>query len=160
MKNSKTEESEFNVVAKELGVSFWDVKTVVNSFFDSISNEAKSLPFDNYRKIYTKAAFDKYSFVRSIPFVGRIGPTYSRYLRWRSNESENIETRTRPKTRSKLFPEEIEAIVEILLNGGEYKPEKKRPNYKRIWIVGDGYKKQARQIIVKDKEDNVHNQES
>lgn len=151
MKNSRIEEEDFDSVAEELGVSPADVKNVVNSFFDSIVSEARKLPFDNDRKIYSKSVFDKHSFARSIPFIGRIGPVYSRYLKWRANESQGINMVPRPKSGSKLFPEEIEAIADIVLSGGKYEPKKKREtNYKRIWLVYDSGKKQARQVIPKE----------
>lgn len=150
MKNSKLEEKDFNSVAEELGISPNDVKNVVNSFFDSIVSESRSLPFDNHRKIYSKSAFEKYAFVRSIPFIGRVGPVYSRYLKWRANESKEIEMIPKPKSGSRLLPEEIEAIAEIVLSGGEYTEKKKSKNYKHIWLVGEDGKRSARQVIPKE----------
>jgi hypothetical protein len=158
MKNSKIEDKDFDAVANELGVSPADVKNVVNSFFDSIVYEARKLPFDNHRKIYSKSAFEKHAVVRSIPFIGRIGPTYTRYLKWRANESKDINMVPRPKSKTKLFPEEIEAIAQSVLAGNVYESQKTRKkNYKRVWLVFDSYKKQAGQVI--PKEEDVYYQE-
>lgn len=150
MKNSRIEECDLAGVAEELGVSSGDVRNVVNSFFDAIVSDARKLPFDNHRKIYSKSAFEKHAFVRSVPFIGRLGPTYSRYLKWRANESKRFEMVSRPKSGSKLFPEEIEAIASIVLSGGRYEKKKRETNYKRIWLVYDSGKKQARQVIPKE----------
>lgn len=150
MKNSRTEERDFASVAEEFGVSANDVKNVVNSFFDVIVGEAKKMPFDNHRKIFSKTAFDKHASAWSIPFIGRIGPVYSRYLKWRANEAQQINMVSRPKSGSKLFPEEIEAIAEAVLSGGKYEKKKKEINYKRVWLVLDSGKKQARQVIPKE----------
>lgn len=158
MKNSRIEDRDFEVVAEELGVSPADVKNVVNSFFDSIVYEARKLPFDDCRKIYSKTAFEKHSSVRSIPFIGRLGPTYTRYLKWRANESKNVNMVPRPKSKTKLFPEEIEAIAQSVLAGNVYEPLKTRTkNYKRVWLVFDSHKKQAGQVI--PKEEDVYYQE-
>jgi hypothetical protein len=156
MKNSKTEERDFRRIADEFDINAEDVKNIVNSFFDTISSESRKLPFDNPRKIYSKAVFDSFasSRINNIPYIGRIGPVYSRYLKWRANEAKGIEMIPRQRTKKKLTQEEIEAVAEIVLKGGTYVPDKKRNNnFKRIWMVGEDGKKSAGQVIPKKKED-------
>lgn len=150
-RKSKTEESAFREIAEVSGLPIADISTIVNSFFGAILSESRSLPFDNPRKIFSKDAFDKYVKVQNIPFLGRFGPNYNRYLKWRTNEANEIDMFVRKKNK-KLTQEEIEALAEIVLNGGEYVKEKKKQNYKRVWFVGKDGKRLARQAIQKEED--------
>ena len=155
MKNNRIDQDDFRGVAEEIGVSPEDVKNVVNSFFGVIASEARSLPFDTPRKIYSKSAFNKFASPRihNIPYIGRIGPIYSRYIKWRVNEAKDIEMVPRPRSSKRLLPEEIEAIAEVVLNGGTYTAKKKENKFKRVWLVNDNGKKSARQVIPKTEKD-------
>lgn len=155
MKNNRIEEQEFKEIAERFGVEPNDVKNVVNSFFDVIISEAGKLPFDNPRKIFSRAAFGNRIKVRNIPYIGRIGPAYSRYLKWRRNEAKGIRMIPRPNSKAKLLHDEIEAIADLVLNGGTYVPKEKsrKKPYKRVWMVDEGCKRQARQVI--PKEENI-----
>lgn len=146
-------------VAKELGINVSDVHNTVRSFFGAILSESRKLPFNDRKKIFRKNAFDKFCFVQNIPSIGRIGPSYSRYLQWRANEANCIPQRVEKRKGNRLSDEDIELIADAILSGKEI-PEikKKRGNelFERVWIVDECGKKQARQVIIKDK-DNVQN---
>ena len=150
------DEADFVSVANKLGYDAEDVRKVVHSFFDSITIEARNLPFDDGRKIYSKEVFDSYRSVYQIPKLGRIGPVYSRYLKWRANESRNQELAHRSNRKGKYLEEDIEKYAADILSGkNPEKPEKKKAKefYDRIWLIGKDGKKQARQIIKKSSED-------
>ena len=140
----------YNQIAQELGVPVSEVRKAVLSFFDCIVLGARKLPFDNPRKIYTKKAFDAFQHVHSIPFIGRIGTNHSRYMKWRANESKDVNTVLRSSYKHGLSEGDIELIAENALAGVTYVPEKKKNNFQRIWMVGENGKRQARQVIPKD----------
>ena len=87
--------------------------------------------------------------IRCLPYIGRLGPSYSRYLTWRANDSKNFPMMLHPGKRKWMSQEEIELIAKKLLNGEEM-PEIQKKAFDRIWLVGEGGKKQARQVIKKD----------
>ena len=152
MYRNLTEEAEFRRIGSELGIDSTDVKRVVNSFFSVILEDVRKLPFDNHRKIYSKEKFDSYCTVRNIPSIGRIGPVYSRYLKWRANESAGYEMRPRSSYRSRMLQGEIEDIAAAILSGKTPSLTKKKKGselYDRIWLVGENGKKSARQVIPK-----------
>lgn len=156
MRSSKTELADYSAIAKSHGLAPEEVKSIVSSFFDTISSGAKSLKFDNPRKIFSKPAFESASAgkVVNIPYIGRIGPIYSRYLKWRRNEAKGITMIPRQKIKKGLTQDEIETIAEIVLGGGQYVRESKRKNnFKRVWLVGTKGKTQARQVIPKREKD-------
>lgn len=149
----KTNNSRCLEVAELLGLDLSDVKRAVWSFFDSISVHAKRLPFDNRRRIYTADSFSLLSFVRHIPFVGRLGPVYSRYLLWRSNELNNDQIAPRSSYRHRWKQSELETMAADILSGKTpsiIQKRKKSELYDTIWIVGKDGKKLARQVIKKD----------
>lgn len=141
----------FTEISRSLSVDPGDVGKVVISFFDSIVLGAKALPFDNCRKIYSKDVFDTLVTVSSIPYIGRIGPVYSRYLKWRANASCEVEQRSRKSYKHHLTKQDIESIADAILSGREPVIEKKKYSelFNRVWIVGKDGKKQARQVIPK-----------
>lgn len=153
MKASKTELRDFEIVANQLGVSVSDVKNIVNSFFDVLVSESRKLPFDNPQKIFSKEVFDRFAVVRQIPFIGRLGPSYSRYLKWRANEAKEIKMVPKHLARKKFTKDEVETIAEMVLKGEGYAPpeRKRNNNYKRVWLVGQEGKKSARQVIPKER---------
>lgn len=153
MRKNKTESRDFEIIAEREGVTTSDVKNIVNSFFDVLVSESRKLPFDTPRKIFSKAAFEKNVSVQNIPFIGRFGPSYTRYLKWRANESKGIRMVPREAARKKYTSEEIETIAEMVLKGEGYAPpeRKRNNNYKRVWLVGQDKKKSARQVIPKER---------
>ena len=150
---NKTDEAEFRRIASELGLEVEDVSSIVNSFFAVMLGEARSLPFNNHRKIFTKDKFSEYAVVRNIPYIGRLGPAYSRYLKWRGNESRDLSQVPRSSYRSRLSQNEVENMAAEILSGGTPSPIRKKRNselYERVWLVGQDGKKSARQVIPKE----------
>lgn len=153
MGRSKSDIKEFRRIASELGLEVEDVASIVDSFFAIIAGEARSLPFNNHRKIFTKDKFSDYAVVRNIPYIGRLGPAYSRYLKWRGNEARDLSQVPRSSYRSRFSQDEVENIAAEILSGGTPSPLKKKRNselYERVWLVGQDGKKSARQVIPKD----------
>ena len=154
MASSRIEEADYRKIAEELNLEASDVKRAVSSFFSLIVSDARKLPFDNHKKIYSKEKFDEYVVVRNIPFIGRIGPSYSRYLKWRVNESKNYSMALRDSFKSRMSQGEIEDIAAAVLSGGvplEPKRLKGSDMFDRVWLVGKEGKKSARQVIPKEK---------
>ena len=88
---NRLDEGVYKVIAESNSMDIESVRTIVSSFFGAIVSEARALPFNNERKIYTKAKFDEYVSVTNIPYIGRLGPSYSRYLKWRANAAKETE---------------------------------------------------------------------
>lgn len=153
MARSLIDEAEYRKIGEELGIDPADVKRAVGSFFSVILEDCKELPFNNHRKIYSREKFSEYSVVRNIPYIGRIGPVYSRYLKWRANEAAGYEMTPRSSYRSRRLQGEIEDIAAAILSGKAPSISKKKKGselYDRIWIVGKDGKKSARQVIPKN----------
>ena len=156
MGRNRLDEAEYRRIGEEFGLSPQDVRRAVCSFFDSLVQDASALPFDNPRKIFSKEKFDGYGKVRNIPFIGRIGPSYSRYLKWRANVSVGIEMAPRSSFRRGVTQSEIEGTAEAILSGRTPPPLRKRKGkemFERVWLVGQDGKKSARQVIPKEKID-------
>lgn len=160
MRRNKIDEKEFLRIANELGVEYSDVKSAVISFFDAIVKEADKLPFDNPNRIYKKDKFAEYEKVWSIPYIGRIGTSYSRYLKWRANEAKGMEMAKRSDYRTSISQEDIEKLAKQVLEDWKEGDEKvgKIPiqrlrsyPFKRVWMIDKEKKKQARQVIPKKK---------
>lgn len=142
-------------VAQELNLPVSEVRRAVHSFFGIIIRESRSLPFDNQRKIFTKEKFAEFEGVTNIPCIGRIGPVYSRYLKWRGNEAKNTVQAFRSDYRRAITQDEIEHMAEEILSGKAPSPVTKRKNsdlFNRVWVVGKDGKKSARQVIPKESE--------
>ena len=154
----RVEDADCLAVAEILSVPQGEVKRAVASFFGIIVSGAKSLPFNNVRKIYTRNAFNEYAFAVNIPSIGRVGPVYSRYLRWRANEAKQIEQEPRSNYRHGVTQSEIENMAGEILAGMTPAPlVRKRGNelYHRVWLVGEDGKRLARQVILKKEEKDV-----
>lgn len=154
MARSRPDEAEYRRIAERHGLDPRDVKRMVNSFFSVILRDCRSLPFDNPKRIYSKEMFDGMVKARCIPYVGRIGPVYSRYLKWRANESVGIEMAPRSSYRRRITQSEIEDTAAAILSGRtppQLKKRKGKEMFDRIWLVGQEGKKSARQVIPKEK---------
>lgn len=152
MWRDRTEEEMLGLVSDGLDVPLPEVRRAVHSFFSAIFKSARDLPFNDERRIYTKDGFDELSGVWNIPYIGRMGPVYSRYLAWRSNEAKTLEQVSRSRFRKGMTQDEIEHMAEEILAGKTPSPVKKRKvseMYKRVWMVGKKTRKQARQVIPK-----------
>lgn len=158
MGRNKIEESDYRSIAEETGLDAADVKRAVQSFFAIILRDAKKLPFNTWKKIYQKDKFNEIAAVRNIPYLGRLGPVYSRYLKWRANEARELNQVPRSSYRSRLSQSEIENMAADILSGKTPSPIKKKKGsemYSRVWMVGKDGRRQARQVIPKDTEDGI-----
>ena len=158
MPKNRIDEAEFAEIAKRLGVPQSEVRRAVYSFFGVIVRESRNLPFDDSTRIYTKERFDDFVKVRNIPYIGRIGPVYSRYLKWRGNEAKNQSQVKRSDYRNGLSQDEIENIAADVLSGNTPAPVKKKRGidlYNRIWMMGRVGKRMARQVIKKEETNGI-----
>lgn len=150
---NRVDSAEYREIAEMFGLESSEVGRAVESYFSLVLSDARKLPFDNPQKIYSKAKFGSFSRVRGIPYIGRMGPSYTRYLKWRANEAKDVDMVNKPKRRPGYSKEEIETFAEALLSGKAPKlPEMKSVGelYKRVWLVGDDGRKQASQVILKE----------
>ena len=155
MGRDSSEWNAYRRIADDIGITEFDVSKVVRSFFDIIRLSASKLPFDNRRKIFSKDKFDEYGKVHHIPFIGRLGPVYSRYLAWRSNEAGNYDMEPRSSYRSRITDDDLESLYDAVMSGAEvHMPERKSKKdlYHSVWLVGKNGKRLARQVIPKNKE--------
>lgn len=154
---NRLEEATYRSIAESFSLDYETVRTIISSFFGSIVGESRSLPFNDSRKIFTKQKFDEYVSVTNIPYIGRIGPSYTRYLKWRANASRDIEQKAAGDFRSRLTEDEIEEAATKILSGESVELRKKKTTdlYKRVWLVGKTGKRQARQVIPKTKQDGI-----
>lgn len=155
MGRNRTDEAEYRRIGEKLGLSPNDVGRAVKSYFESIARDASTLPFDNPRKIFSKERFNACGKVVNIPYIGRMGPVYSRYLKWRANVSVGIEMAPRSSYRSGVTRSEIEGTAEAILSGRTPPPivkKKGKEMFERVWLVGVDGKKSARQVIPKKEE--------
>lgn len=159
MARNKSDERDYEKIARELGVSPSDVRSCVLSLFDSIERSFRPMPFSTPRKIFSRKLFAEYIRVWNIPYIGRIGPSYSRYLSWRANEAKGIDMTSRSAYRTVYTQEEVEELAKAALNDWrdgdppvdlDRKSNRNYP-FERVWLVGTDGKKQARQVIPKDK---------
>lgn len=158
MPRNKIEDADFAAIANEIGVPASEVRRAVYSFFGIIVREARNLPFDDSTRIYTREKFDDLVKVRNIPSIGRIGPVYSRYLKWRGNEAKSQTQVNRSDCRARVSQSEIETMAVEALSGKAPSPVVKKnvsKNYKRIWMIGRVGKKLARQAIQEEKENGI-----
>ena len=154
MRSSKKDEAVYRRIADDGGLSPSEVRKAVASFFDIVAIESRTLPFDNPRKIYSVKAFKEFERVYCIPYVGRIGTSHSRYLKWRANESKNENMVLRSSYKNGLNQDDIEYLAMEALSGKNVKkPNNRKVPYKRVWMIGEEGKRQARQVIPKEKED-------
>ena len=153
MQTSRIDEAEFRRIAGKYGLSDKEVRRAVHSFFDIIVSEANRLPFDNPERIYLRDKFDELVTIRNIPFIGRIGPAYSRYLKWRGNEARGVTMVARSRYRSRLTDDDLDYIAGEILAGRTPPPVVKRKGkdmYNRIWLIGKNGKRLAYQVIPKE----------
>lgn len=151
MRRNREDEKAYRSLAKQFGVNQSEVHKIVISFFDQIALEARMLPFDNQYRIYSRKAFENASHVASIPFIGRIGPVYSRYLKWRANISKDLELAPRENYRLRLTQDDIENMAASVLAGKtpSLVRRKNKEMFDNIWLVDTDGKKLARQVIKK-----------
>lgn len=155
MPKNTLEEALFSEISLSHNLPISEVRRAVGSFFGSLVRDSRHLPFDDPTRIYTKEKFEEFVNVMNIPSIGRIGPVYSRYLKWRGNESKSITQEHRSKYRSGITQDEIEHMAEDILSGKAPAPVKRKKSYElfnRVWMVGRVGKRLARQVIPKEKD--------
>ena len=153
MGRNRREYARFRSLSARYGLDESEVRRIVTSFFEVFGMDARSLPFDNPKKIFSRDAFDGKSTVRQIPYIGRLGPVYSNYLKWRANESGQLQMVPRSSYRSGITQNEIENMAVAALSGSapSFEKKKKSEMFDRVWLVGQDGKKSARQVIPKEK---------
>lgn len=156
MSKNNIEESLFSEIAVSHNLPVSEVRRAVYSFFGSLVRDSRRLPFDDPTRIYSREKFEEYVSVMNIPSIGRIGPVYSRYLKWRGNESKNLNQEHRGKYRKGITQDEIEHMAEEVLSGKPPTPVQRKKSYElynRIWMVGKVGKRLASQVIPKENND-------
>lgn len=156
MRASKRERHDIREIARSLGVDEDEAWKAVLSFFGAMKDYARSLPLDNPGRIYLRDGFEKFGKVWHIPGIGRIGPVYSRYLRWRANEAASITQKGRRGYMKELSEKEIDSMAKDILSGKAPSTLQKRIKgmYNNVWLVGKEGKKLAWQVIPKTKEND------
>lgn len=155
MKLSRTDRARCRCISDETALPQREVMKAVEAYFDSIVEKTRSLPFDTPKRIYSRAAFARCSFVVNIPYIGRIGPVYSRYLKWRSSESRDIDMVSRADVREDHFRPMIEEAARDALDGKAVdvralRERIPRGKYEKVWLVdAEGRRRSARQLIKK-----------
>lgn len=155
MPRNRLQEADYRALAHEFSIPASEIKRAVNSFFGVIVKEARELKLDNERRIYGKSRFEEFGTVRNIPRIGRLGPSYSRYLKWRANEAKRLEQKDRSNYKSRYFASDLERFADDVLSGRKPEPLKKRRSkelYDRIWLVDKYGKRLARQVIPKNED--------
>lgn len=157
MPRNREDDKVFSSIAKKYGIDASEVKRIVNSFFDILPLESRKLPFNTPTRIFTKDKFEELSSVYQIPYIGRLGPVYSRYLLWRKNESELIEQTDKSSLKKETSKQKAERIAQMLIYGSDSTGNMmEKPEYKRVWIVKQNGKSLARQVIpINDNKENV-----
>lgn len=157
MKLSRHDVRTCSKIAEESGLPVSEIKKAVTSYFDSIVSVTRKLPFDNRNRIYSKEAFVDNSFVVNIPYIGRIGPVYSLYIKWRKEVAKEFQRVPRKQVRQIYTRPLIEEEARKALSGQKVntkilKERIPRGKFNKIWLIGkDGKRKAARQVIVNDK---------
>lgn len=157
MKANKQTRQTYREIADRFGITPAEVSKIINSFFSPILADVRKLPFDDPHKIYKKDKVEELGFVRLIPFLGRIGVSYNRYLKWRANDSKSIIQKPRKDFKPKVTQEDIEHVAAEIIAGRPAPSVKKKERtdlYDRVWLIGKKGKKLAGQVIPKDQSEN------
>lgn len=148
MPRNKKDDIEFSFLARKYGLEASEVRRIVFSFFDILQLKASKLPLDNPTRIFSKDKFNDFVYVYHIPYIGRIGPVYSRYLLWRKNESVLIEQKNKVSFHNETERQKAERIAcEIIYGKRKCCKDDRKKKYKRVWMVGKDGKRLAKQII-------------
>ena len=148
-------------VAAEIGLTEKETACIVRSFFTEIVREARRLPFDDGTRIYKNDRFIEIAKAVNLPYLGRTGPVYGKYLKWRRKEAEKTERVKRKDCRAGLTRGEIEDIAAEALAGRvpqiKERKKSKMELYGRVWMIGKDGRKLARQAFVKQTEQPIKN---
>lgn len=153
MRTGKRDRDDFAVLADMFGLTPEEVSKAVMSFFDSIVSEARSLPFKNDTVVYSRSLFEQLGSVHQIPFIGRIGPSYTRYKRWKANDMDTSRMTGRKRLIGEMKSEDVERIASDIISGKE--PDLSRTgksihkDYKKVWYADEDGRRLAWQAIKK-----------
>lgn len=127
--------------ASACAVPMADARRIVDSYFGAFLAEMKSMPLDTPYRIYRRDAFEgRFSRVLSIPSVGRLGPVYSRYLKWRRNAMED----TAALAAGSAYAVRGE-VKDAAAAGTGTVAGRPSPSARRIWVIGLEGRRLARQ---------------
>ena len=144
--------------AREHGLDIGEVVKAVLCFFDDIVLTTRRLPFDNIRRIYTADAVADKACVYNIPYIGRLGPVYSQYLKWRSECAEEQEIVSRADVYAKHRAEKLDKAFDLVMSGkkipeGYLRDPIPASLYHKVWIIDkDGRRRAAKQLFKKTNE--------
>ena len=154
MKLSKQDIIWCKLFAAEEGIEFSEVKKALISYFDSIVSSANKLPFDRDNRIYSVSAFHEFPYCINLPYLGRLGPVYSLYIKWRAKESRVQEKVLRSQAKKEHLKPLIEEAAKQALAGNKVDSsllQQRLPSgkYKTVWLVDKNKKKKAaKQMII------------
>ena len=155
MKLSRQDRSWCRQYAESNGLNSNEVVKAIVAYFDDMVIAVRSLPFNNVTRIYTADAVDKLAPVYNIPCLGRIGPIYSLYLKWRREEAKEQETELREVVKRRHLSERIEQAAAMALSGRRVSASFlddpiPRGMYRKVWIIdANGKRRVARQVYKK-----------
>lgn len=155
MKLSKRDSEWCKSYANGCGLSDAEVAKAVLSYFDDIVYGVRKLPFADFRRIYTADAVASLAPVYNIPFIGRIGPIYSQYTKWRAEDAAELDRVQRKDVRAKHLAERIEEAAVLAMSGHKVSPSMLRNpvpagEYHRVWLIdANGRRRAARQLFKK-----------
>lgn len=156
MKLSRTDRQWANSYADANSVSRGEIQKAIVSFFDDMLVQIRKLPFDNARRIYTHDAIEERAPVFNIPSLGRIGPVYASYLKWRREEALNEDMELRETVKTRYRDERIEEAAKLAKEGKRITNEFFRniiPSgaYKKVWFIDKGGKRKVAKQVYKIK---------
>lgn len=141
--------------AADSGLDEVEVTKCVQAFFDDIVSTVRKLPFNDISRIYTIAAFEEVAPDFYLPFIGRLGPSYSSYCKWRVECADEEERILRSTAYEKHRAQRVDEAVDMALSGQTIpKNFLRNPipggTYRKVWIIDKGGKrKAARQLFKK-----------
>lgn len=141
--------------ARANGISETEVQKAVVSFFDDIVVSTRKLPFDNIKRIYTADAVEDKACVYNIPHIGRLGPMYSQYIKWRADIADEYDMVLREDVRDVHLNGRIEELAALALSGHKVTRDMMKdpiPSgmYHKVWIIDkEGRRRAAKQLFKK-----------
>jgi len=142
------------LVAGKLGMDARDVAAAVGAWFGAVVAAGRRMPLDRAWRIYSKERLGAMGGVFNVPHVGRIGPSYGKYLRWRADVSRSLSMVGARRAAAVHRAETVESLAAMALRGeriGSTRIGGRLPpgRYRRIWMLGAGGRRAARQLIRK-----------
>lgn len=154
MKLSPADEAWCRSYADDSGISVVEIQKAIGSFFDDMLMKIRRLPFNDVRRIYSPAAVEERAPVFNIPFLGRIGPVYSSYLKWRKEEALKEEMELRETVKARYRDERVEEALKLAKEGHKITNVFLREGipsgkYKKVWYIDKGGKRRVAKQVYK-----------